>query len=324
MRADRLLSILLILQNRGKQTAAGLARELEVSPRTIYRDIEALGTAGVPVYADLGPGGGFALLDSYRTTLTGLNETELRALFSLSLPGRLADLGLAGPLRAAMLKISAGMPEAQRQQEQSVRQRLHLDAAGWFQPMQELTLLPVLQTAVWQDQVLRIGYQRGTRRSRRLVEAYALVAKAGVWYLVARPLDGSHELRVYRVARLQAAAPSGDHFERPADFDLARFWRDWVAEYEASLPRYPVRLAVAPELAGKLPGILGSEVRGQLAQAERGADGWLVIEHTFERLEQARAYVLGLGDRVRVLQPLDLRESVAAYARQVARLYSSG
>lgn len=321
MRADRLLTILLTLQERGKQTAAELAESLEVSPRTIYRDIEALANAGVPVYADLGPGGGYALLDSYRTTLTGLNADELRALSALSLPGPLADLGLARPLRGAMLKLSQSLPEAQRGQAGAMRQRLHLDAAAWFQPPVELPQLAALQKAAWEDRLVRFTYRRGQRARRREAAPYALVAKAGVWYLVAQPHEAGG-LRVYRVERLAEVEVLEGLFERPAAFDLEAYWRGWVAEYEASLPSYPVRLAVAPEMVHELPRVLGAGLREALERAEADERGWLLVEHTFERLEEARAYVLGLGAGVRVVGPEELRESVAAYAREVAGLYA--
>jgi len=218
MRADRLLSILLLLQARGRMTAQELADEVEVSQRTIYRDVEALSMAGVPVYADRGPGGGFALLDRYRTTLTGLNRDEVRALFMLSIPEPLAQLGLDGELKAALLKLSAALPEARRPDEALVRQRFHLDSAWWFQPEEPVPHLPALQQAVWEDRRLHLAVRLPfDTRVEWLVDPYGLVAKAGVWYLVCAR---KNHLRVHRVSDVLTAHVADERFQRPADFDL--------------------------------------------------------------------------------------------------------
>ena len=134
MRADRLLSILMLLQARGKMSAQALADELEVSVRTIYRDLDALSAAGVPVYAERGPGGGCLLLDSYRTTLTGLTRDEVRALFALSIPSALSELGIDDEARTALYKLSAALPASRRPDEAGSRQRVHLDPEGWSDP----------------------------------------------------------------------------------------------------------------------------------------------------------------------------------------------
>ena len=222
MRADRLLSLLMLLQARGRLTAGKLARELEVSERTIYRDIDALSTAGVPVYGEPGPEGGYALLDSYRTNLTGLTEGEVRALFMLSIPQPLADLGVGRELGAALRKLSAALPAARRSDEQRVRQRFHLDATGWDQVEESAPHLSMVHQAVWQDRKLHLAYriQPLAIHVEQTVDPYGLVAKAGIWHLV-YGLGGA--IRVLRVAALLDARLSPESCERPADFDLAAF-----------------------------------------------------------------------------------------------------
>ena len=191
MRADRLLSILMILQTRGKVTALALAEELEVSERTIYRDVEALSGAGVPLYAERGPGGGIALLEEYRTNLTGLNSDEARALFMLSIPSPLLQLGVGPDLTAAMFKLSAALPESRRREQQAARQRIHLDAAWWGQSGLPGPHLGVVQQAVWQDRRLRIVTRTLFGAEIELnVDPLGLVAKASEWYLVARRENG--------------------------------------------------------------------------------------------------------------------------------------
>ncbi len=206
MRADRLLSILLLLQTRGRITAGRLAEMLEVSERTIYRDLDALSAAGIPVYAERGPGGGCALTDGYRTNLTGLTETEIRTLFVPGVHGPLADLGLGRVLEDALLKLMAALPSVHRHDAQRVRQRLLLDAAGWFRGEEPVPYLHTVQEAIWQDRALMLTYRRPDGvNTERLVDPYGLVAKASIWYLVA--LDrAAAEMRVFRVSRITEAA----------------------------------------------------------------------------------------------------------------------
>ncbi|KAA3661969.1 MAG: YafY family transcriptional regulator [Chloroflexi bacterium] len=320
MRADRLLTLMMVLQTRGQTTAAALAKELEVSKRTIYRDIDALSAAGVPVYADGGPGGGYALLDSYRTTLTGLHEDEIRALFMLTIPGPLSDLGLSQQLKGAFLKLTSSLPSHYQEQAQLIRKRIHLDAAGWFQREERLPFLPVVQEAVWQDLQLSMSYRRsGGGLSQRVVSPYGLVAKAGIWYLVAATERG---MRVYRVSRVETAVLTQTHFTRPATFDLADFWANWIADYEVGLPKYPVTLSIGPDLIPNLPHILGAGVRSLLAETQPDANGWKTIDYTFERVEEAQTFIMGMGTVVKIIAPDSLRVSIAKLASEIAAHYS--
>jgi predicted DNA-binding transcriptional regulator YafY len=317
MRADRLLSILMLLQARGRMTARALADELEVSVRTIYRDLDALSAAGVPVYAERGPGGGCALLDSYRTTLTGLTQDEVRALFTLGLPAPLSDLGLGGEFKAALHKLAASLPDTHRADELQAQQRIHLDPVGWFETRQPVPHLRTLHQALWQERLVEIVYELPFEaKAAWQIAPYGLVAKASTWHLVCS--RGGH-LHVYRVARILDARLADEGFAYPRDFDLAVFWGAWCAQAEENRPRYQASVRVAPGLVPYLPRLLGESLDLSGAPDE---EGWQPIELVFESLEEARQQILGLGGAVEVLAPRPLRESVCDFAQQAAALYA--
>ncbi len=322
MRADRLLSLLMLLQARGKLSARLLARELEVSERTIYRDIEALGMAGIPVYGEPGREGGYALVDSYRTSLTGLSEGEVRALFMLSIPAPLAELGLSQPLKAALLKLSAALPAARRQDEALVRQRFYLDSTWWERDEGAVPHLHLLQQAIWEDRKVQLHYHPPfALEIVRVVAPYGLVAKGGAWYLV----YAIHErVAARRIAELLDVRLTAETFARPADFDLAAFWQAWCAERQEERGRYAVRVRVAPEMLPEVLRRFGERVREQLAATSSpDAQDWQPLTLSFDSFEQARGWILGLGGAIEVLTPLPLRLSVADFVRQTAGLYEA-
>lgn len=321
MRADRLLSILMLLQARGRMTAQKLAEELEVSVRTIYRDLDALSAAGVPVYAERGRNGGCALLDSYRTTLTGLTPDEVRALFMLSIPAPLAELGVSHELKAALLKLSAALPDAHRHDEERVRQRIHLDSVEWFQAVEPVPHLQTIHQALWQDRLLLLTYYLPFQtRVDRLVAPYGLVAKASVWHLVCAS-DG--HIRVHRVSQILDARLTDESFDRPDDFDLAAYWKRWCAAVEADRLHYPVTVRVAPSLIPYLPQFFGQHIQATIRDAEPpDAEGWITLILPFENLEDARDRILAFGRAVQVLEPQALRESVLDFATQIVALYA--
>lgn len=323
MRADRLLALLLLLQTKGRMTARDLAAQLEVSERTVYRDLDALSAAGVPVYAERGPGGGCALPVGYRTSLTGLTAAEVRTLVAVGTKGPLADLGLGRALDGLMLKLLAALPAAHRVAAERTRQRLYLDAAPWFRPRERLPHLPTAQEAVWQEQRLRLAYRRRDGSLvRRVVDPYGLIAKAGIWYLAAQS-EGA--MRAYRVARIEAAEGMAEGFQRDPTFDLAAFWAAWCAEFEESLPRYQATVRVAPAGLTELPLLLGDEVYAVIEQAgPPDANGWLTLPLTFESLAAARRLLLGLGPVAEVLEPVELRKSVASVAAAIVAIYRQG
>lgn len=307
MRADRLVSILLLLQTRGRMKARELAERLEVSERTIYRDLDALSAAGVPIYAERGPGGGCALFDDYRTTLTGLTEAETLALSMFRAPGPLADLGVSGALESALLKLSAALPARYYGGAEHARQRLHVDTTLWFRPGDSAPLLRAVQEAVWEDRRLRFVYRKKEgERSERELEPYGLVAKAGGWYVVGRASEG---MRVYRVSRI-VSLELLERFERASAFDLSSYWAQWCRDFERSRPTFPATLRVHPDYLSVLPVTLGEWVHEVLAGAAKDGEGWTLLPVSFESLEIARSFVLGAGALVDVVAPERLREEV--------------
>ena len=318
MRADRLLSILLLLQVYRRMTARDLAQRLEVSERTIHRDMESLSAAGIPVAAERGTGGGWFLLDEYRTNLTGLSPSEVQSLF-LAKPSRLlADLGLSKASEAAFIKLLAALPAMHRRDAEYIRQRIYVDAAGWRRWEEAVPLLPTLQEAIWQERKLCLVYQRGDDGPvERLVDPLGLVAKGSVWYLVA-VVEG--EIRTYRVSRVQDARVTDQPCVRPPGFDLAAHWQQASAQFRANLPRYLATVRVAPDIL--------SHVRytWRFAHVERedppDAEGWITLHVDFEVEEGACQNVLSFGPQIEVLEPSELREKVIHLAERVVALYA--
>lgn len=321
MRADRLVAILMLLQAKGRMTAHNLASELEVSERTVYRDLEALGMAGVPVYSERGPGGGCGLMEGYRTNLTGLTEKEVLALFVSNLAGPLKDLGLGGARDAAMLKLSAALPQRHRQDVERLRTRFHVDTAEWFRPEESMDHLPMLQEAVWNDRRIRFTYRRADGlHVRRFLDPYGLVAKANVWYLVGAVRK---EMRVYRVSRMIEAEVTDQPVTRLADFDLTKYWADWCDEFQSGLPQYKVKLRVSPACFNILPRVYGEGIHALLDGAGRpDRHGWLTITLTFESADEACNSVLGLRTWAEVIDPPDLRVRIKAAAAGIAAFYN--
>jgi predicted DNA-binding transcriptional regulator YafY len=317
MRADRLLTILLLLQSSRRLTARQLAQRLEVSERTIHRDMEALGIAGVPVVAERGNGGGWALLEPYRTDLHGLNPGEAEAL-ALAQPNQLlSDLGMRQAADSALTKLLAALPSLVRRNAELVRQRIHVDGAGWRQWEEQAPALPTVQRALWQARKLVITYGRTDETVvQRLVDPLGLVAKGSVWYLVAA-VDGA--IRTYRVGRIQAAQITDEPCQRPADFDLATYWEASQQAFQAGLPHYVATLRIDSAIL-PLARTLWRFTRIQRIEPP-DANGWQEIEVDFGVEEEARIYILGLGPQVEVLAPLSLRAKIIAAAEQVTARY---
>lgn len=320
MRADRLISILMLLQTHERMTADELSKELDVSPRTIYRDITALNVAGVPVYTDRGPGGGIALLESYRTTLTGLNEDEARALFMLNIPEALVELGVDQKLKSALLKLAAALPPSQQGIGVSTQQRIYLDSTPWTPSEEPLHHLNAIQQAIWGENVVRLKFQ-GSFDSQLELEIFpmGLVAKGNIWYLVGK--DGDH-MRVIKVRDILEAHILEQRVGREENFDLVRFWQAWCKEYNDRRPAYWVRVKVAPGVITRLPLYFGEDVKTQVNETEPAdSRGWISMDVQFEHLFQAREKLLSLGNAVEVLEPDPLRLSVIDFAKQIVDFY---
>lgn len=317
MRANRLLSILLLLQSRGRLTAQALADEFEVSVRTVYRDIDELSAAGVPVYADRGPGGGFALLDGYRTRLTGMTASEAETLLLAGLPGPAADLGLAEPLAAARLKLLAAVPQAAGEGAARVGDRFHLDPVDWYRRAEPPPHLPAIARAVWGQRRLVIRYESWSAMVRRTVDPLGLVLKAGAWYLMARIGDG---IRTYKVAKVLDLDVLPDGFDHPAGFDLAAQWQESLQRFARELRRAEAVLRVSPE-ALPLLDRLGADAVEAVQRAEPDTEGWRRATVPIEGIGHAARLLLGFTDTIEVLEPPELRQALAEGARRVAALY---
>ena len=320
MRADRLISILILLQTRGQLTAQELAAELEVSERTIYRDMDALSTAGVPVYAERGPGGGCSLLDSYRTDLTGLTRDEVRALFMLSIPTPLAELGVDQDLKAALLKLSAALPDVFRPESARAQKRIHLDSSVWFHQEEHTPHIHTIQRALWEDRKLRLTYRLAfDAQVEHLADPYGLVAKANIWHLVCSR-DGF--ITVIRLADVLDAKLSEGKSSMPADFNLVEFWTAWCSKYESNRPHFPVQVRIKAELLKMLKFFRDPIHSGDQDSAELDADGWQTMTIHFETFEEARNQLLNFGGAVEIIKPQSLRMSVQDFAEQIVQVYN--
>ena len=319
MLASRLLSILLTLQSKGQATARELAETFEVSVRTIYRDVDELSAAGVPIYAEKGRNGGFRLLDGYRTRLTGLDRGEAEALFLAGLPGAAAQLGLGEALQRMRLKLLAALPDQTRGDAERVGARFHLDPVSWFKGADEQALLPELAVAVWSGRRVRLRYDSWARVVDREVEPLGVVLKAGVWYLVAA-VDG--QPRTYRVASILALEVLEEAATAPPGFDLAAFWAKFCGDYEARMQAGRARLKATDSALRRLA--RESEAIA-LAVRDAGppdAEGRREVTIPIETGSEAIPPLLRLGHEVEVLDPPELRAAMAEAARKLAAVYA--
>lgn len=316
MRADRLVTIIILLQRYSVLTARDVARRLDVSERTILRDMDALSQAGVPVYAERGAHGGFRLVDGYHLDLSGLRTAELRTVWLGSHEAALADLGWQHDALSAQEKLQQAIPSAQRALTAEMRQKMYIDETPWFGPIRAHPALNTLQTAVWQDRHVAVVYAKADGSvSSRIISPYGLVSKIGVWYVV-----GEHEshLRVYRVSRIHEVLLQDTSFVRPASFDLREFWTAWTRNFETSRPVYAVRLGMPQALyhefsqATPWPTLL-EDHGSSMPPPPREA----VVRVRFETAQEACRHLLGFGPDIRVLDPPELRVMITNRARQL-------
>lgn len=319
MKSSRLLSILLLLQTRGRMTAAELAGELEVSVRTVYRDAEALAAAGVPLYGDAGHSGGYQLLAGYRTRLTGLSTGEAEALFLTGMPGPAAELGLGRALSAAQLKLRAALPPELRAQADRMRLRFHLDAPGWYAEHEETPYLAQVADAVWRGRVIEVRYRRWKepREVDRRLAPYGLVLKAGRWYLVAGP-DGA---RTYRVDQILSVTETTETADLPEGFDLAAHWRQTQADFHARLYPEEAEVRLSARAAARLT---GAQARALTATGHPDPEipGWTRATLPIESHAQAESQFLALGTEAEVLSPPALRTRIQTTLASMTSRYA--
>ncbi|MFJ3173831.1 helix-turn-helix transcriptional regulator [Streptomyces roseus] len=307
MRASRLVTLLLLLQNRGRMTAQELAGELEVSVRTVYRDVEALGAAGIPLYGAAGHAGGYRLVDGYRTRLTGLTADEAQAAFLAALPGAAAELGLGEALATAQLKLRAALPAELRAHAGQIQERFLLDAPGWYGDADRTPHLAPVASAVWARRAVVLRYRRwrAPEEIERRVEPYGLVLKAGRWYLVA---GGPSGIRTYRIDQILGLRPLEEQFVLPDGFDLAGYWTGHLAGFRARLHTGEALVRLTPEGARRL----GVTPTG---------DGWTQARVPIESIDHAHGEFLRMGTDVEVMAPAELRDRIAETARTLATRY---
>ncbi|WP_433679296.1 helix-turn-helix transcriptional regulator [Nocardia sp. CA-119907] len=320
MRASRLVQLLLLLQTRGRTTGPELARELEVSVRTVYRDIEALSTAGVPIYSEPGRAGGVQLVDGYRTRLTGLTTEEADAILLAGQPTAAADLGLGTVLATAQLKVLAALPPELRGRATRIAERVHVDAPGWFHRPDETPTLATIADALWHDRRLDIRYQRKDRAVERRLDPLGLVLKAGTWYLIARDQSAA---RSYRVGRITSAEQTGESFTRPEDFDLAAHWSASTDDFARSMLRVRARCRIAASHVRllRLTNEPAAVAEAMASATAPDTQGWIEVTIPSESYEVLAGALLPLGEFCEVLDPPELRDRLAATAFAMAERY---
>lgn len=318
MRASRLLSIQMLLETHGRMSATALARALEVSVRTLHRDIDELTSSGVPVYAERGRAGGFQLMPGWKTTLTGLTPSEAEAVFLTGLAGPAADLGLDAPVRSASLKLLAALPPPMRGRAHRISSRLHLDPVEWYRESEPVPFLPLAATAVWEDRPMSISYESWTQTARRTVHPLGLVLKAGIWYLVAAR---NGQPRTWRIASIREARLLEGTATRPKGFDLAAYWRESVRRFEVELLTGRARVAATARGLADLRRINAALARAAAEAGAPGPDGKVELEIPIESIAHAAGQLLRLSPEVEALGPPALRQALRARAAEALRLY---
>lgn len=318
MRADRLVSILLLLQSQGQMTAKELAEKLEVSERTIYRDMEALSGTGIPVLAERGKNGGWSLLENYRTNLTGLKESEIRALFVSPSTQLLDDLGLTHTSEEARNKLMASLPSIYRENAKDVWNRIHVDTSTWRRQKEKIVTFEILKNAIWKEKKLKIEYQRADGKlTDRIVGPLGLVAKGSHWYFIALKDDG--EIRSYRASRIKSAIPMDEIFERPPDFNLAQYWKSSTKAFIGNLPKYEVWVEVSPSI---LPRLKWTDRFVQIVEVANGnREDWIRVKLSFETEDEAKGYILGFANQMKVIEPKELHNKILEMAEAVVAFY---
>jgi len=315
MRADRLVSIVMLLQARGRLTAALLAHELGVSRRTILRDVEALSFAGIPIYAQGGHEGGIALDEGYRTTLTGLNRAEVQSLFVSSNARLLRDVGLGDAAEGGLLKLLASVPAQHQPSIDYIRQRILIDPLWWWHDTQPTPYIDELQRAVYEDRLAVVVYENHEGAvTERTLEPYSLVAKSSLWYLIARH-DGA--FKMYRLSRFHQVTLLDAHFSRQPDFDLERYWHEQGQQFLSAIEYTTFTLRIEDSRLGFIRWLTPGRFEIVAASA-----GWSTVEFKLESIELAKMLIFGLGAQAEVVAPDSLREAVVAAAQTVLRMHA--
>jgi predicted DNA-binding transcriptional regulator YafY len=321
MRASRLISILNILQARGRATAPELAAECGVTLRTVYRDIDAMSEAGIPVYSERGSTGGYRLLDGYRTQLNGLSAKEAEALFMTGLTGAATDLGLGAVMVGAQNKLLSAMPSELRKGAVQMRRRFHLDAPAWFAQADQPVYLPQVADAVWTQRVIHIKYESWKGLKERTVEPLGMVMKSGAWYMVAQV---ENTPRTYKISRIHELNLLDQHFTRPAEFDLAAYWEASTLRLQHDLHENTATIRMSPTGLKMREVFLSAYMFSEMKLSpEPDAQGWYQATMPVGKSWQACIDLLRFGDDVEVLGPPDLRERMREMITKMGQMYNS-
>ncbi len=319
MRASRLLTIQMLLQTRGRMSAQALAEVLEVSVRTLYRDVDQLTAAGVPIYAEQGRNGGFQLMEGWKTTLTGFTASESQAVFMSGLAGPAAELGLGQQVVDAQLKLMSALPAYQRDDAQRVQARFHLDPADWYREADRVPYLSTVAAAVWQDRQLRLRYDSWKAEVQRTVQPLGLVLKAGVWYLVA---TSEGKPRTYRISNILDAEILDKTSTRPKRFDLSAYWAESIQRFEAELYQGHAVVQATPQGVKQLRQLSSAVAKAVAAQASTAAqDGTVRLKIPIETLENASYQLLRMAPNVVVLSPAALRTCILRRLQAIQACY---
>ncbi|MBS4221137.1 YafY family transcriptional regulator [Bacillus sp. FJAT-49711] len=320
MRGDRLVSILLLLQAQGQMTAKELAERLEVSERTIYRDMDALSGIGVPVLAERGKNGGWSLLEGFQTTLTGLKEPEIHALLVSPSTALLDDLGMASTSNEARNKLIASLPSIYRENAREVWNRIHIDTTSWRRQKEKTVSFEILKKAIWKEHKITIVYERADGKTdERIVNPLGLVAKGDLWYFIASKENG--DIRNYRVSRIHNAELLNGTFKRPKDFDLAEYWESSTKNFLNQLSSYEVLVEVMHSILPRIT-FTGRFAR-VIEVGNRVGKDWIPVKLAFDTEEEAKGYILGFADQIRVIEPKELRKRILEMAESTVTFYKN-
>lgn len=323
MRADRLLQVLWLLQRHERMSARELGRRLEVSTRTIQRDMEALSAAGVPVYTERGRNGGCVLLPGYRADVSELTPREAQALFAWSGRAVMGELGLDAALRSAMGKLASTLPRELQDDAEALSDVLVVDRRRWFSDSEDTGALPALRQAVVASKRIRLAYRSASegKTQRRTVDPWGLVEQAGRWYLVAAYKG---KPKMYRVSRVERIDVLDEQATKPDNLDLKEEWRQLRRGFEQTMPAATeMRVRVRPDLAQRFRQISTSMLtEGQRPEDVEADDEWVHLRMRFRVRQAACAVLLGFGNGVEVLEPEDLRHDLTRLANEVIELYN--
>ncbi len=318
MRADRLMNIMVLLQNRGKMTAKELANELEVSERTILRDMDALCHAGIPIVSERGKAGGWRLLDNFRSKLSGLNINDIKSLFLFPSGKLLEDLGLNIQALDTRQKLLAAIPGIFRDEAQAMWERIYIDSSTWRQSKEKVHALKTVQQAVWESKKLKIAYEQADgEQKERIIEPLGLVAKGSRWYLVA---SRNGELRNYRVSRIKTAKVENESFKRPPNFDLAAYWEQSKKEFIQNLPKFDVQVEIHPAIVKRI-NYTGKFVQ-HIKTGDLDGSKWISAILRFNDEQEAIEFILGFANKIKVISPNDLQKKVVSSAISVITFYN--